>query len=96
MSLNRRAAQRDVNEPEIIATFKAMGWLVVQHVRYDLQVQCPRANCDTQLSVEVKAPKGKLTPSQADLIANNWHLNIIRTPDEAVELVRAHCRGHHP
>ncbi len=93
MSIHRHAAQRDQNEPEIIRSFEAMGWQVVRHTAYDLEVQCPRCGC--HLAVEVKFEKGRLTESQKQLQADGWRLHIVRSPAGCVDLVRDHAREAH-
>lgn len=91
MSLHRRAAQRDTNEPEIIRQFKSMHWRVVQHTKYDLDVCCPR--CKRIYAVEVKTKAGRLTASQAALIESGWDLRIVRNWDDVLALIEGHKGG---
>lgn len=65
----RRAAKVDRNQAELVAAFRAAGWSV-QHLHGvgagcpDLCVAGARAGVDVTALVEVKMPRGKLTPDQ--------------------------------
>jgi hypothetical protein len=86
MSLNRHAAQRDHNEPAVLAPFKAAGWPVLLLREFDALVLRP----DSQvIMVEVKNKSGRnrLTTRQDQLLADRWPLLILRTPEDAQELV---------
>ena len=64
--VNRYNARRDANEPEIVALFEAAGWSVYRLSKpLDLLVSTTQG---VTFLVEVKTPKGKLKPSQADFI----------------------------
>lgn len=80
----RRAAKRDSNEREIIDALEAAGCKVEQLDKWDLQVQRPDG---VLRMIEVKAPKGKLKPSQEKLIADGWDLRVVRSIEEAFEAV---------
>ena len=94
MSLHRRAAQRDANEPQIIGEFVGHHWRVVQHTVYDLDVCCP--SCKRIYAVEVKNPenrhKDKRTDSQRQLMLSGWPLLVIETPLQARNLMHSHQR----
>lgn len=93
MSLHRRAAQRDANEGDIVRAFERCGWLVQRHTAWDLDVCCPqRAHI---VAVEVKAPKGRLTESQHNLVRTGWPLEIVRSVEDVLEVVRAHRLAVH-
>ncbi len=93
-SARGRAHQRDTNEPDIIAAFKRLGWLVIQHTAYDLDVVCPRGRQHI-LAVEVKTKRGTLTKSQKALIADGVPLHIVRSVADVLALVRLHMETEH-
>lgn len=99
MSLHRRDAARDQNEPEIVQAFKQCGWKVQRHSAWDLDVLCPR--CHEILAVEIKTPPetattpssaGRLTKSQRALIGAGWPLQIVRTMQDVEDLLWLHRR----
>ena len=55
MSIHRRDAARDANEPDIIAAFEGMKWRTYRHTIWDLTVQCPR--CGAKPGVDCNQPK---------------------------------------
>jgi hypothetical protein len=86
VSLNRHAAQRDHNEPAVLAPFKAAGWPVLLLREIDALVLRP----DSQvIMVEVKNKSGRnrMTTRQDQLLAQRWPLLILRTPEDAQALV---------
>lgn len=93
VSQNRFAAQRDANEPAIIAEFEGHGWMVLQNAKLDLEVQCP--NCRSHLSIEVKSAKGRLTDSQRKLRRDGWFFYVLTCHEEVSQLIRAHGRSAH-
>lgn len=90
----RYAARRDSNEQSIIAILRAMGCSVEPLDKRgvpDLLVFVPLGdyqNEGTHVLIEVKEPKGKLTPEQED-----WHakwggkIEIVRSPENARAIV---------
>jgi hypothetical protein len=85
----RRAAKRDRNERDIVEAFRAAG-CSVEHLSGkglpDLLVGITR---DLMVLVEVKGKKGQLTDDQVEW-HDEWrgpHPFVIRTVDEAVELI---------
>ena len=84
--VTRRAARRDANEPEIIEALEAAGATVLQADTVD--IICGYKNVN--LLLEVKAPGGKLRPSQKFLQAT-WRgqYAVVRTVDDALGLLEA-------
>ncbi|MDE2107102.1 MAG: hypothetical protein KGL39_58385 [Patescibacteria group bacterium] len=83
MSLNRYAAKRDRNEPEIVEALRLAGCRVVHTDVFDLIVQRGRL---TYL-LEVKTPQGRPTKSQARLKADGWRVHVVHSADEAFRAV---------
>ena len=77
MSIHRTAAQRDTNEGELVAAFERLGWLVVRHTVYDLDVSCRRCKAIHAVEVKTRAKRTNLTDSQRALIARGWPLHIL-------------------
>lgn len=85
MSLHRRAAKRDANEPEIIQALQAAGakvWPVSGEGIPDLLV----AYQGRFLLMEVKTKTGKLTRAQIAFCGQveNYPVHVVRTPEQAV------------
>ena len=89
----RQAAKRDRNEGEIVAALEACGCSVTRLSQKgvpDLLVGYihPVSRLPRTTLIEVKEPRGKLTPDQ-----DEWHalfvgeVHIVRTIDEALEAV---------
>ncbi len=80
-------ARRDANEPEIVRTYEALGYLVCRDLRVDLLVI---GQGDIFL-VEVKTPTGKLKGQQikfiADCQARGVVVPVARTIEEALRAV---------
>lgn len=81
-----RAKRVDQNHGEIRETLRRCGWRI-------LDVSDCAGLCDLLAHrggelrmVEVKTAKGKLTPRQAELIAEGWPIVIVRTIEEAARL----------
>lgn len=83
MSLNRRAAKRDANEPEIIRELVARGCLVMQLGKFDLLVRLP--NGKQLRMLEVKSKGGRVEPSQQTMIQQGWPLHIVYSVGDALE-----------
>jgi hypothetical protein len=85
LSIRRHNAKRDANEPSIVRVFEDMGCAVARMDQpCDLLIRCR----DRLALVEVKTPKGTLTPLQEQFIAAGWELYIVRTEDDAINLVK--------
>lgn len=84
MAIRRHNARRDANEPLIIAAFEAAGCLV--H-RLDTPADLLVLHHGKVLLVEVKTKRGTLTRDQR-AFSEYWPLHVIRTPEEAIALVR--------
>lgn len=87
MSIHRRAAKRDQNEPAIVEALEQLGALVERTSKpLDLIV-----NVNGVIALaDVKKPRtGKLTDDQRTFI-DKWQgapIYLLRTPDDAVRMV---------
>lgn len=87
MSIHRRAAKRDKNEPQIVEALEGMGALVERLSKpLDLLV-----NVNGVIALaDVKAPRtGRLTADQVEFL-QKWDgapIYLLRTPDDAVKMV---------
>lgn len=84
-----RAAKVDANQPEIVEALRAAG-CTVQSLA-SIGKGCPDlwvSKDGETWAMEVKGPKGTLTPDQVEWI-NNWRgpVHIVRTIDDALQLV---------
>lgn len=84
MALSRYSNRRDVNEPEIVKALRAIGCTVKHGNDIDLIVGYQNRN----YLLEVKTAKGKLKPSQEELL-RVWRgqYAIVRTVQEAIDVV---------
>jgi hypothetical protein len=93
MSLNRHAASRDLNEAEVLAPFRAAGWVVILWRDIDALVVKPDGS---HILVEVKnaAGRDRLTPSQQAILDAGAALCILHDPAQAEQIVRGYyeCR----
>lgn len=85
----RWAAKVDLNQPEIVDALRKVGVSVVSLA--SIGQGCPdllAANGDKCWLVEVKGPKGKLTPDQERFILD-WAgtVHLVRSVDDALRLV---------
>lgn len=85
----RTAAKIDSNQPLIVESLRAIG-VSVQSLA-SVGKGCPdivAAKGDKCWLIEIKGPKGKLTPDQERWIGA-WRgtVHVIRTADEALKLV---------
>lgn len=88
-SLRKFNAKRDSNEPAIVRVFQDMGCLVFRLDRpVDLLVYVFKSLSERVLLVEVKSPKGQLNPSQQSFVDAGWPVHVIRSEDEAINLVK--------
>lgn len=92
----RWAAKRDANEPEIVKALERAGWLVMKVS----DKGAPDLLCAKKgrlVLVEVKGPKGKLTPAQEEahayLAAAGVTVHVVTTPEEALIAVGAPVEG---
>jgi len=87
MGVNRYAAKRDANEPEIIAVLKAAGATIVQISQEGVCDLLVGINDENYL-LEVKAAKGKLTePQEAFFATWRGQKSVVRTPEEALRAI---------
>lgn len=92
----RWAAKRDSNEPEIVKALECAGWLVMKvSDKGAPDLLC--AKNGRLVLVEVKGPKGKLTPAQVEshqrLAASGVTVHVVTTPEEALMAVGAPVEG---
>jgi hypothetical protein len=87
-----RAAKIDANQPEIVEALRSVGCTVQSLAT--IGKGCPDLLVAKQNTppgmwlVEVKGPKGTLTPDQVDFLAAwNGPVHIVRTVDDALQLV---------
>lgn len=84
----RRAPKRDANEPEVLDALRAVGAAVYQlDWTIDLLVRFRRL----WFCLEVKGPKGTLTDSQEEMIAqlDRGAVIVVRSVDEALKAIGA-------
>ena len=88
-ALRKFNAKRDANEASIVRVFQDMGCLVFRLDRpVDLIVYVFKSLSERLLLVEVKTPKGDLNDKQCDFIAQGWPVHVVRTEDDAINLVK--------
>lgn len=85
----RRAAKVDLNQPDIVNALRKVGVSVVSLA--SIGQGCPdllAAKGDKAWLIEVKGPKGKLTPDQERFILD-WAgtVHMVRSVDDALRLV---------
>lgn len=86
MSLHRRNPRRDANEAQIVKALEQIGVRVRRMSApgfADLVCFHPREGVRL---LEVKAPKGKLTPAQIEHRQDGWPVCIVRNEAEALAL----------
>lgn len=78
----RRAAARDLNEPNIVEALHRAGCLTLMLNEFDRLV----LRAGQVYMLEIKNPDGRdrLTPLQGALIDHGWPLHVVRTPEEAL------------
>lgn len=81
----RRAARRDSNERAVISALLEAGCMVQTQDWCDLTVQTPRGRI---VLMEVKTNTGRLTKFQKQLLDSGWMVHIVRSPTEALAIVR--------
>jgi len=95
MSLNRYAAQRDANEPDILKALEAAGWLVIS-CRQPFDLYCQTGREQPGFWVEVKQPRniaGRVTPSQLTKAQREWIADgvlvyLVTSVSDVIELVK--------
>src|SRR5687767_2174452 len=92
----RRAARVDPNQKAIVDALRKVG-ATVQHL-HQLGQGCPDllvAYRDALYLMEVKQPKGKLTPDQVEWI-RVWGgpVFVVRTPEEALLVLASNGNCH--
>jgi len=87
MGLNRYAAKRDANEPEIVDALRAAGFIVCQ-LSKPLDLLVGRRGNPNWALLEVKDSDGKLTASQLKFIQETEGCTrfVVRTPQEALRV----------
>ncbi len=84
-----RAAKIDANQPEIVEALRSVGCTVQSLAT--IGKGCPDllvAKDGKTWTIEVKGPKGTLTPDQVEWIKNwNGVVHIVRSVDDALQLV---------
>jgi hypothetical protein len=82
----RRASKRDSNETVIVEALRKAGFLVSEGgwlcdlIVYD-------CNEDRTHYIEVKNARGRLTPTQEGAIEKGWPIRVVRSVEEAFEVV---------
>lgn len=88
-ALRKYNARRDQNEPAIVRAFKDMGCLVWRLDRpVDMLVYIFQSLSDRLIMVEVKTKTGVLNEAQREFVDAGWPVHVIRTEDEAINLVK--------
>lgn len=89
MSLNRYAAKRDANEPEIVAALRKAG-VVVWQLDRPFDLLCGHGG--RLVGLEVKDGKNKLTDQQQTDLSicrrDGLPVYVVRSAEEAIEMVR--------
>lgn len=85
MTLRRHNARRDANEGAIVRVFEDMG---CQTYRLDQPCDLLVLVRGDVLLVEVKTPKGALNDKQQAFLDAGWPVHVIRSEDDAINLVK--------
>ena len=87
MSLNRYAAKRDANEPEVVQSLRDAGYIVCL-LKEPLDLLVGRKGNPNWALLEVKMPDGTLRPSQIRFMQETEGCTrfIVRTPEEALRV----------
>jgi hypothetical protein len=83
VSIHRWAAKRDANEDEIVDALRKAGCQVECRRDYDLHV----IRAAKHYKLEVKMPKGHLTPRQKKMLASGEDIILVHSPLEALKAV---------
>lgn len=88
-ALRKYNAKRDANEASIVRVFRDLGCLVHRLDQpCDLLVYVFKSMTQRLLLVEVKTAKGDLNDKQRAFVAQGWPVHVIRSEDEAINLVQ--------
>ena len=89
MSLNRYAAKRDANEPEIISALRDAGYVVYQLPK-PVDLLITRKGKEYWALLEVKDKNGTLTDDQLEFfqLTEGCTRFIVRSPEEALRVCR--------
>ena len=92
MSIHRRATKRDANEKPIVDALEAVGAVVTRLSSDGVpDIMCLWRGAITLL--EIKSPKGRLTPSQIDYHATALNVgvkvHVVHTPLEGLIAIGA-------
>jgi len=83
-------AKVDRNHPEIVDAFRALGWRVKSTAGLkgwcDLTCQRVFRGVVVTLLVEIKMPKGTMTPAQMALQLDGWWIHTVRTVKDVQDL----------
>ncbi len=84
-ALRKYNAKRDANEGALVRVLEDMGCRV-----YRLDQPCDLLVLvrGDVLLVEVKMPKGTLNDNQQEFVNAGWPVHVIRTEDDAINLVK--------
>lgn len=88
-ALRKYNAKRDANEAAIVNVFRDMGCLVFRLDQpVDLLVYVFKSLSERLLLVEVKTRTGILNDTQRAFVDAGWPVHVIRSEDEAINLVK--------
>lgn len=87
MSLHRRAARRDANEPAIIDALRECGALVIPISAEGFADLVAYYQGEIYL-LEVKTKKGTLTDAQK-VVHGDWPIHVVRSPEDALKMIGA-------
>ena len=82
----RRAQKRDSVEAPIVEALRNAGYLVSEGGWICDLIVYDRSEDRTHL-LEVKGPKGKLTPLQEGAIEQGWPIRVVRSVEDALNAV---------
>jgi hypothetical protein len=81
-----RARRTDANHAVLIRALGQCGWRVKDTHMVPGFVDAVVMRAGVVRLVEFKAPRGRLTPSQADMQGDGWNVAILRSIDDCVQL----------
>jgi Holliday junction resolvase len=88
-----RAARTDANHREVVDTIRQLGVTVRDLSGVgDGIPDCVVLLRGRAVFVEIKTTRGKLKPKQLAFQAEGWPVRVIRSVDEAIQMIQA-CRG---
>lgn len=80
------ARRTDTTHREVIDTLRQCGWKVADTHALPNWVDCVASRGDAVRLIEIKAPKGKLKPSQQRLMNDGWPIVVLRSAEDAARL----------